>query len=242
MLTFNIITLFPNIFTEPLKTLPFKRALERHLIDVKLHQLRDFAKDTRGTVDDKPYGGGTGMILQIEPIYKALKKIHKQDPRKIVDTAKQRIVVLAPSGERYTQKKAENLVLQDNITIICGRYEGIDARVAENFATDVISIGDYVLSGGELPALVVMESIVRLIPGILEKEDAIKNESFSVSTLAENTKRLLEHPQYTRPEDFLGMKVPEILLTGHHKNIQDWKKKKQAEPQSNPLGTSIIGT
>ena len=214
MLTFDIITLFPELFSAHLNTLPLKRALEKNLLKVNLHNLRDFAIDKRGTVDDKPYGGGVGMILMIEPIYKALESISK--------TKNHEIVLLAPSGKKYTQKTALEFSKCEQIILICGRYEGVDARV-ESLTTDVISIGDYVLSGGELPALAIMESTVRLIPNVLEKEQAVKLESFSDG--------FLEHPQYTRPEDFKGVKVPEVLLSGDHKRISDWKKK-NSEPVS----------
>ena len=212
MLKFNVITLFPNLFEEHFNNLPFRRAIEKGLIETNLINLRDFAVDARGTVDDKPYGGGVGMILKIEPIYNALQSITDKNNRKIL---------LAPSGQRYTQQKAQEFVQVseasehevDALTIICGRYEGVDARV-ENLVDEVVSIGDFVLSGGELAALAVMESITRLIPGVLEKEDALKEESFTTG---------LEHPQYTRPEEFKRLKVPEVLLSGNHKEIEKWK-------------------
>jgi tRNA (guanine37-N1)-methyltransferase len=206
MKTFDVITLFPELFTEHLNRLPFKKGLENNLISINLHNLRDHAIDKHGTVDEKPYGGGTGMILMVEPIHKALENIQN----------KERVVLLSASGRKYDQKTARDLLTSSQITLICGRYEGVDARVAEHFATDVISIGDYVLSGGELPALVIMESIVRLIPGIIEKEEAVVNESF--------TDGYLEYPQYTRPENYKDMKVPEVLLSGDHKKIEEWRK------------------
>lgn len=206
MLKFNIITLFPNLFTEHLNNLPFKRGIEKGLIEISLINLRDFALDSYGTVDDRPYGGGTGMILMIEPIYKALQSIKNKNDK---------IVLLSPTGKKYNQKTAKEFSGLKEITFICGRYEGIDARVEENLITDIISAGDYVVSGGELPALMIMESIVRLLPGILEKEDATVKESFSDG--------YLEHPQYTRPETFKNMDVPKVLLSGNHKEIEKWK-------------------
>jgi len=167
MLKFNIVTLFPQLIQSHLNELPFKRALEKNLINIDLINLRDYALDTYGTVDGKPYGGGTGMILRVEPIHNALKDIKN----------KKRIILLSPKGEKFTQKKARELIKEDNITFISGRYEGVDARV-EDYVTDIVSIGDYVLSGGELPTLVIMESLVRLLPGVLEKEDATEIESF----------------------------------------------------------------
>ncbi len=213
MITFDVITLFPNLFKEHLENLPFKRAIEKGLINVNLTNLRDFAIDKRGTVDDTPYGGGVGMILRIEPVYNALQSINN----------KQRVVLLSPKGEKFTQKKAHELSNCEEITFVCGRYEGIDARI-EKYVTDIISIGDYVVSGGELPTLVIMESITRLIPGVLEKEDAAGIESFS-----EKLDEKLEYPQYTRPEEFKGEKVPEILLSGNHKEIEKWRNKNTTE-------------
>jgi tRNA (guanine37-N1)-methyltransferase len=208
MLKIDVITLFPNLIEEHLKTLPFKKAIEKGLIKVTLHNLRDYAVDKHGTVDDKPYGGGTGMVLMVEPIYKALQEI---------DGEGKRVIVLSPKGTRYTQEMAKNLAKESQITLICGRYEGIDARVGEHLATDVISLGDFVVSGGETPAIAVMESVVRLLPGVLEKEDAAVNESF--------TDDYIEHPQYTRPENFRGMTVPKVLLSGNHQEIEEWKRK-----------------
>ena len=205
MLKFNLITLFPQLIRPHLDELPFKKALEKTIIDVNLINLRDYAIDKHGTVDDKPYGGGTGMILRVDSIHKALNEIEE----------KQTVILLSPKGTTLTQKKARKLAKKQNITLISGRYEGVDSRV-EKYVTDIISIGNYVLSGGELPALVLMESIIRLLPGVLEKEDATKLESFE--------KGLLEYPQYTRPVEYDKERVPEILLSGHHAEIEKWKK------------------
>lgn len=221
MLTFEVVTLFPQLFTNNLKELPFKKAIDKNLIKVNLHNLRDFALDKHGTVDAKPYGGGVGMLLMIEPLYKILHKIFKTseneqvDLKKLKTGEKTRILVMAPSGEKLTQKKVDELVNLEKVVIVCGRYEGMDARIEEIADVEYVSIGDYVLSGGELPALVIMESITRTLPGVLEKDEAAALESFRNGTL--------EHPQYTRPENFKGWKVPEVLLSGHHKNIEDWK-------------------
>lgn len=220
MLKFNVITLFPELFEKHIENLPFKRAEILNVAQYNTTNLRDFAIDKRGTVDDKTYGGGVGMLLRIEPIYNALKSIYGQDFDKSglsVDAKEngKRIILMSPRGKRFNQKIAQELSQATDITFISGRYEGVDARVEENFVTDVISIGDYVLSGGELPSLVVMESITRLLPGVLDKEGATEIESFSNDTL--------EFPQYTRPEDFDGLKVPEILLSGNHKEIEQWR-------------------
>ena len=206
MLKFNVITLFPELFNPFIENLPLKRAIEKKLVQVNLVNLRDFAVDKRGTVDDKPYGGGTGMILMIEPIYKALESLPDKGS----------VLLMTPTGLRFNQDKARTLAKDSVITIICGRYEGIDARV-DTFATDKVSVGNFILSGGELPALTIMESVVRLLPGILEKESALAEESFNEDKL--------EYPQYTRPEEFKGMKVPETLISGNHKQIADWRKK-----------------
>lgn len=205
MIKFNIISLFPQLIEPHLKELPFKKAIEKNLIEVNTVNLRDYALDSYGTVDDRPYGGGVGMVLRVEPIHNALKDIKD----------KETIILLSPKGEKFTQKKARELSKKQNITFISGRYEGVDARV-EDYVTDIISIGDYVLSGGELPLLVIMESVTRVLPGVLEKEDASQMESFENDTL--------EFPQYTRPEDYEGKKVPEILLSGHHAQIEKWRK------------------
>jgi len=228
MIKFNILTLFPQLFTSHFEELPYKKAVERKKAEYTLYNLRGYALDKRGTVDDKPYGGGTGMILMIEPIYNALEDIFKHDKDNLNKFLKQRkndkrIILLSPRGETYNQRKAEELSECSNLTFICGRYEGVDSRVEEYLCTDVISIGNYVVSGGELPALVIMESITRLIPGILEKEDASKNESFSNITNLNNNQYTVEYPQYTRPEIFMDMKVPKVLLSGNHKEIEKWR-------------------
>lgn len=224
MITFNIITLFPNLFIEHFNNRPFKPAIERGLIKVNLINLRDFALDKYGTVDDKPYGGGVGMVLMAEPIYKALCHIYGKDfARNPLKNNK--IILLSPKGTVWTQNAARDFSKSaanedTTVTLINGRYEGVDQRVEDLFCTHTISVGEYILSGGELASLVVMESITRLIPGVLEKEEATEKESFSARGGAK-----LEHPQYTRPEEFMGKKVPEVLLSGNHKLIDEWKSK-----------------
>lgn len=225
MIKFDIVTLFPQLFTEHLNNLPFKKAIEKDIAKYNLVNLRDFSVNNYGSVDDETYGGGVGMVLMIEPIYKALEKIYGKDvmEKQIKDPDKKslpeghKIVVLSPRGTTYTQEKARELSKCTQITLICGRYEGIDARVEKSIATDVISIGDYVLSGGEIPSLAIMESITRILPGVLEKEEASMIESFT-----ENNN--VEYPQYTRPENFMGLKVPDVLLSGNHQDINNWRK------------------
>ncbi|KKS07173.1 MAG: tRNA (guanine-N(1)-)-methyltransferase [candidate division WWE3 bacterium GW2011_GWE1_41_27] len=216
MIRFNVLTLFPELIQPHLEFLPFKRAVEKNAAEYKLWNLRDYALDKRGTVDDKPFGGGTGMLLMPQPIYDALNDIHGESPEDTIKKGGTRVILLSPRGKKYNQKYAEELTKAREVTLICGRYEGVDARVEENYVTDIISIGDYVLSGGEVPALTILESVTRLLPQVIEKEDAVTNESFSNGSL--------EYPQYTRPEIFKGKKVPDVLLSGNHKEIEKWKK------------------
>lgn len=218
MLKINVITLFPNLFEEHLNNLPFKRAILSKELEVNLVNLRNYSLDNYGAVDDKPYGGGVGMILMVEPIYKALSSIFNQEitPENVKKGVYGRIIVLSPRGKTYKQAKAHELAMQQELTLICGRYEGIDARIEEYFATDVVSIGNYVLSGGELPALNIMESVTRLLPNVLQKDGATITESFS-------SENYIEYPQYTRPENFNGLSVPEVLLSGNHKAIETWR-------------------
>jgi tRNA (guanine37-N1)-methyltransferase len=205
MLEINIITLFPGLFEEFKKVLPFNRALKNNLISINIINLRDFAIDERGSVDDKPYGGGSGMILRPEPIFKALESINN----------KEEVIALTPKGQIFNQKLATDLSKINSITIICGRYEGMDQRIIDNFTTKEISLGNFVCSGGEAPAITILESIVRLLPGVLEEE---------ATFFESHTNLNLEHPQYTRPEDFKGYKVPEVLLSGNHAEIEKWKR------------------
>jgi tRNA (guanine37-N1)-methyltransferase len=222
MLKIHVITLFPELIEAHLEALPFKRAVEKQKLEVTNVNLRDFALDSYGMVDDKPYGGGTGMILMIEPIFKALEQIKGSHPN-----TKKRIILLTPRGKTYSQTMAQDFSREEHLILICGRYEGVDARVEKYLATDNISMGDYVLSGGETPALAIMESVTRLLPGVLEKKDATKKESHTQNYG-------IEHPQYTRPEEFNGWSVPEILLSGHHKNIEQWKKQNAKRAETTP--------
>lgn len=204
MLEINIITLFPKLFEEFKNVLPFNRALKNNLISLNIINLRDYAIDERGTVDDKPYGGGTGMVLRPEPLFTALESISN----------KQEVIALTPKGKVFNQAMAQELSNKKSLTIICGRYEGIDQRIIDNYTTKEISLGSFVCSGGEAPAITILESIIRLLPGILEEEVISKESHISNN---------LEHPQYTRPEDFKGHKVPDILLSGNHAEIEKWK-------------------
>lgn len=204
MLEINIVTLFPKLFEEFKNVLPLNRAIQKNLIKLNIINLREYAIDKRGTVDDKPYGGGVGMVLRPEPISNALHDIkHKEE-----------IIFLTPKGKIFNQKVADNLSKKTSITFVCGRYEGIDQRVIDSFKATEVSLGEFVCAGGEAPAQVMIESIVRLLPGVLE-EEAVSKESFQ----GNNT----EHPQYTRPEEWNNLKVPDVLLSGNHAEIEKWK-------------------
>lgn len=212
----DILTLFPRMFSGPFEESIIKRAQTRGLLEIKIHYLRDWAEGRHLTVDDRPYGGGTGMVLMVEPLAKAVEELQGKTVN-----AKRKTILLDPGGTVLNQKKARELSKVDRLILIAAHYETVDQRFREKFVDEEISIGDYVLTGGELPAMVLVDTIARLLPGVLGKEDATTFESF------ENG--LLEYPQYTRPENFRGWKVPEVLLSGAHKKIEDWKKEKSLE-------------
>jgi len=211
----DIVTIFPEMFSGPFAESILRRAQKKKLVEINLHDLRTWAKDKRRTIDDKPYGGGVGMVMMVEPIVKAIEKIKSKSSK-----TKTIIVLLSPRGKVLNQKMAQDFSKLDQLVLICGHYEGVDERV-RSFIDEEVSIGDYILTGGEIPAMVLVDSIVRLIPGVLEKTEATKNESFAKL----KTGNLLEHPQYTRPENFKGLKVPKILLSGNHKKISGWRNK-----------------
>ncbi|MFA5777413.1 MAG: tRNA (guanosine(37)-N1)-methyltransferase TrmD [Parcubacteria group bacterium] len=218
MKRFDIITIFPQIFESYFGESIVKRAREKKLIDINIVNLRDFTNDKHNTVDDTPFGGGAGMVLKVEPIYKAVEFI-KPKVNPSAGGRKPRVIIFSAKGKRYTQADAARLSKYDSLILICGRYEGVDERVAKNIADEEISIGDYVLTGGEIPAMAVIDSVTRLIPGALGNEESSKDESHS-------QEGYLEYPQYTRPENFNDWKVPEILLSGNHKEIEKWRKNK----------------
>ena len=203
---FNIISIFPEFFTSPLNTSLLKKAIEKNLISFSFINPRDFATDGHRSVDDRPYGGGAGMVMMVEPIYLAIKSI--PDPGKII--------LLSPRGRVFDQKKARELSKLSKITFICGRYEGIDERIEEIFDIERISIGDFVLNGGEVACLSMIEAIARLIPDFMGKSESTEYESFSSN--------LIEHPHYTRPAEYMGFKVPDVLLSGNHKEIDKWRR------------------
>ncbi len=218
ILNFNILTLFPELFTSFLGESIVKRAIKSKKIQVNLINFRDFAKDKHHTVDDTPYGGGAGMVLKCEPIFDAFASINSRF--KIQDSKlKTRTVFLTPQGKRLTQARVEKLARYNQLTLLCGHYEGVDQRVRDELIDEEISIGDYVLTGGELPAMVLIDAISRLQPGVLGKEDSHLQDSFTKAL-----KRKKEYPHYTKPADFQGLKVPDILLSGNHAEIEKWRK------------------
>lgn len=216
MLRFDIITIFPEFFREVIDCGILRRARNAGLVDVKAHDLRQWTTDKHHVVDDRPFGGGDGMILKPEPIFAGVEALTGAS-RKEDLPAKTRVVLLSAQGQTFSQAVAEDLSRTTaHVVLLCGRYEGVDERVTDALVTDEISIGDYVLSGGEPAAVVVVDAVVRLLPGALGSETSALFESFSEG--------LLDHPQYTRPPDFRGMKVPEVLLSGNHAEIERWRK------------------
>jgi tRNA (guanine37-N1)-methyltransferase len=208
-LRIDILTLFPEMFAPVLGTSIPKRAADKGLVNYHLTNIRDFAVDAHQSVDDKPFGGGPGMVLMCQTLFDAVEAVEKQDNRAVTK------VLLTPQGKLFDQKMAEDLAKKDRLLLIAGHYEGFDERIREGLSPLEISVGDYVLSGGELPAMIVIDAIVRLLPGALGAEDGAADESFADG--------LLEYPQYTRPREFRGMSVPEILLSGNHAAIAKWR-------------------
>ncbi|OHB61383.1 MAG: tRNA (guanosine(37)-N1)-methyltransferase TrmD [Planctomycetes bacterium RBG_13_46_10] len=209
----DVLTLFPQFFESPLNCSILKRAQETHIVEIALTDIRDFAADKYRKVDDKPYGGGPGMVMMPGPVFDCFEHVSKLSPEK------GRVILLTPQGQRLDQKKAIELSKENRLILIAGRYEGFDERIRIGLGAEQISIGDYVLNGGELAAMVIIDAIVRLLPGVLGDDDSVKDDSFS-----EAVGGGLEYPQYTRPEVFRGMKVPEILLSGDHKKIAQWRR------------------
>lgn len=207
----DVLTIFPEVILSGVDYSILKRAQEKGAVSVFVHNIRDFAEDKHKTTDEPPYGGGAGMVMKPEPIFKAAEHLKTE-----YWTDRSRVILLSPQGERFTQQKAEELSKCSHLVLICGHYEGVDERVREHLVTDELSIGDYVLTGGELPALVVLDSVSRLLPGVLGAEQSALEESFAEG--------LLEYPQYTRPADFRGWQTPDILLSGHHAEIAKWRR------------------
>lgn len=207
MMNIHVLSLFPNMFTGVFGASILKKAQEKGAVKLEVTDLRGFSGNKHNQVDDYPYGGGAGMVLKPEPMFSAVEAITEgKNPR---------IILMCPQGERFTQKKAEELAQEKELVFLCGHYEGYDERIRQHLVTDEISIGDFVLTGGELGAMTVIDSVVRLLPGVLGQEDSHIQDSFSTG--------LLEHPHYTRPAEFRGMKVPDVLLSGNHAKIEQWR-------------------
>ncbi|WP_249305877.1 tRNA (guanosine(37)-N1)-methyltransferase TrmD [Lederbergia citrea] len=219
MMKIDVLTLFPEMFSGVFGSSILKKAAEKELVSYHVENFRDFSDNKHKAVDDYPYGGGAGMVLKPQPIFDAVAHLQEKND------SNPRIILLCPQGEPYNQQKAEELSQEDHLIFICGHYEGYDERIREHIVTDEISIGDYVLTGGELGAMVIIDSIVRLIPGVLGNEASPILDSFSSG--------LLEHPHYTRPADFRGMKVPDVLLSGNHSKIDEWRQQESLKRTKN---------
>jgi tRNA (guanine37-N1)-methyltransferase len=237
---FDLITIFPEFFAGPLNHGILRRAQEAGIVQVHVQDLREFTKDRHRTVDDRPFGGGEGMVLKPEPLFDAVESLLGQSVgdsvKKVALPEKTSIILLSAAGKRFDQETARRLAQQERVIFICGRYEGVDERVAEHLATNELSIGDFVLSGGELPAALIIDAVTRLLPGALGNEASSQNESFSLLERAEQSqtdqlhkalsahRALLDFPHYTRPADFRGWTVPEVLIGGHHAEVAKWRR------------------
>ena len=208
----DVLTLFPGMFAGPLDESIIKRAREKGILDVGIHNLRDWTHDRHKTVDDRPFGGGPGMVMKPEPVFEAVEAMRKENTR---------VILLGPAGRKLTQEIGRDLTQHEHLLLVCGSYEGFDERIRLGLAQDEISIGDYVLTNGALPAMVLIDVVTRLLPGVLGDEESSNEESFSHG--------LLEYPHYTRPAEFRGMKVPEVLLSGHHAEIAKWRQAQALE-------------
>ena len=209
-MNYHVLTLFPEMIENGMNTSITGRAITKGLLSLEAINIRDFAFNKHQKVDDYPYGGGAGMLMQAEPVYLSYESIAERIGRK------PRVIFLSPQGKTFNQDMAKEFALEEDLVFLCGHYEGIDERVLEEIVTDYVSIGDYVLTGGELPAMVMMDSISRMVPGVLNNQESGETESFSGN--------LLEYPQYSRPEEWHGKKVPEVLLSGHHANVDKWRR------------------
>ncbi|MFC1677273.1 tRNA (guanosine(37)-N1)-methyltransferase TrmD [Planctomycetota bacterium] len=214
----DVLTLFPEMFESPLSHSILKRAQENSVVDIALTNIRDFAHNDYGKVDDKPYGGGPGMVMMASPVFDCCEHVEKLNPEK------GRVILLSPQGQKFDQAKAVEFSKEQRLILIAGRYEGFDERIRVGLGAEQISVGDYVLSGGELAAMIVVDAVVRLLAGALGDEDSAKDESFS-----ESVGGGLEYPQYTRPEVYRGMKVPDVLLSGDHGKIEQWRRRESGE-------------
>jgi tRNA (guanine37-N1)-methyltransferase len=227
----DILSLFPQMFDGPFSQSIIKRAADRGLISIFIHNIRNFTHDKHHTVDDYPYGGGSGMVLKPEPLFEAVESIKKE-----INDDSAPVILLTPQGRLFCHKLAQELSTQPNLIIICGHYEGVDERVREHLATDEVSIGEYVLSGGELAAMVVVDAVDRLLPGVLGSEEATRDDSYAND--------LLEYPQYTRPPVYRGWEVPAVLLSGNHQEVARWRReqaiKRTLERRPDLLGKAVV--
>jgi len=219
----DIITLFPKMFESPFSESIIQRAIKNKIIDLKIHNLRDWAVDKYGSVDDKPFGGDVGMLIRADVVYNSLNSIKKEIK------GKTKVILMSARGKKFTQEKAEELAKLDNLILIAGHYEGFDQRISDFMIDEEISIGEYVLTGGELPAMVITDAVARLVPGVLGKDESNKIESWSEIEIDGKKIRTEEYPQYTRPQDFMGHKVPEVLISGDPKKIKKWQEDKIRE-------------
>ena len=241
---FDLITIFPEFFAGPLDYGIVRRAREAGIVQIQVQDLREFTKDRHKTVDDRPFGGGEGMVLKPEPLFEAVEKLLGRDigdaTHQVAPEAGTAIVLMSAAGKLFTQETARRYANLDRLILICGRYEGVDERVAEHLATEEICVGDYVLSGGELPAAIVVDAVTRLLPGALGNEASTENESFreletgGVTSSADRSltgkaRLLLDYPHYTRPSDFRGWKVPEVLIGGNHAEVAKWRHQQAEE-------------
>lgn len=209
---FDILTIFPGIFETPLRESLLGKAVAGDVLDVRIHDIRDFATDKHRQVDDEPFGGGPGMVMMAEPIFRAVESLGE---------GRKRVILLSPAGRRLDQRLVEELAPEPWLVLVAGRYEGVDERVVEGLPAEEVSIGDYVLSGGEVPALVVLEAVTRLVPGVVGRGESLERESFEQG--------LLEHPHYTRPQELRGLRVPEVLVSGDHARVEEWRRKAAEE-------------
>lgn len=209
-MNFHVLTLFPEMIENGLHTSMTGRALERGLIHLNAVNIRDYSEDKHNHVDDTPYGGGAGMVMQPQPIWRAYEDLTREMEHR------PRVIYVTPQGQTFTQRMAEEFAKEEELVFLCGHYEGVDERILEEIVTDYVSIGDYVLTGGELPAMVMIDAVSRLVPGVLNNDQSAEFESFQDN--------LLEHPHYTRPVEFHGKRVPDVLLSGHHANIDRWRR------------------
>lgn len=208
----DVFTIFPGIFESPLRESLLGKAIETGILDVRVHDIRDFTTDRHRQVDDEPYGGGPGMVMKPEPVFAAVDSL---------GDGQKRVILLSPAGRRLDQALARELAREPWLVLVCGRYEGVDERVVEGLPAEEVSIGDYVLSGGEIPALALIEAVTRLVPGVVGKEESLDRESFEQGNL--------DHPQYTRPQEFRGMAVPDVLLSGNHAEVERWRREAALE-------------